>query len=158
MSNSLWPHGLNISWNSPGQKMYWIAFPFFRGSSQPRDLNLGLPHWGQILYQLNHKGSPRILERVTYPFSRGSSWPRNQTRVSCIAGPKRVRQIVIVNIHVRDMLQTGSWEAWKPKQKEDVDKYISWIFRKDVHYSGFSKETEALRHTKKKKHREKEVY
>ena len=48
--------------------------------------NPGLPHCGQILYQLSHKGSPRILEWVDYPFSRGSSRPRNQTRVSCIAG------------------------------------------------------------------------
>ena len=47
--------------------------------------NPGLPHWGWILYQLSHKGSPRILEWVAYPFSRGSSWPRNRTRVSCIA-------------------------------------------------------------------------
>ena len=38
------------------------------------------------LYQLSHKGSPRILEWVVYPFSRGSSWPRNQIGVSCIAG------------------------------------------------------------------------
>ena len=30
-------------------------------------------HWGQILYQLSHKGSPRILEWVAYPFSSGSS-------------------------------------------------------------------------------------
>ena len=46
----------------------------------------GLPYCRQILYQLSHKGSPRILEWVTYPFSSGSSWPRNQTRFSCIAG------------------------------------------------------------------------
>ena len=30
-----------------------------------------------ILYQLSHKGSPRILEWVAYPFSRGSSQARN---------------------------------------------------------------------------------
>ena len=39
-----------------------------------------------ILYQLSHKGSPRILEWVAYPFSSGSSRPRNWTRVSAIAG------------------------------------------------------------------------
>ena len=39
-----------------------------------------------ILYQLSHKGSPRILEWVAYPFSRGSSPPRNWTGVSCTAG------------------------------------------------------------------------
>ena len=40
----------------------------------------------QILYQLSHKGSPRILEWVTYPSSSGSFWPRNWIRVYCIAG------------------------------------------------------------------------
>ena len=40
----------------------------------------------QILYQLSHKGSPRILEWVPYPFSSRSSRPRNQTKVSCNAG------------------------------------------------------------------------
>ena len=48
--------------------------------------NPGLPHCRQILHQLSHKGSPRILEWVAYPFSRGSSRPRNQTRVTSIAG------------------------------------------------------------------------
>jgi len=48
--------------------------------------NPGLLHYRQILYQLSHKGSPRILEWVSYPFSRESPQSRNQTRVSCIAG------------------------------------------------------------------------
>ena len=102
-----------------------VAFPFFRGSSQPRDQtqvsciaggllpaesqgkpkntgvgslsllqwifptqesNWGLLHFRQILYQLSHKGSPRILEWVAFPFSSGSSQPRDQTQVSCTAG------------------------------------------------------------------------
>ena len=48
--------------------------------------NPGLAHCRWILYQLSHKGSPRILEWGAYPFSIGSSQPRNQTGVSCIAG------------------------------------------------------------------------
>ena len=52
--------------------------------------NPGLPHFAQILYQLSHKGSPRILEWVAYPFFSGSSWPRNRTQEPdpgiCIAG------------------------------------------------------------------------
>ena len=63
----------------------WVAFLFSRvfptQGSEP-----GLPHCRQILYQLSHKGSPRILEWVAYPFSSRSSWPRNWTRVSHIAG------------------------------------------------------------------------
>ena len=48
--------------------------------------NPGLPHCKWILYQLNNKRSPSILEWVAYPFSRRSSWPRNWTGVTCIAG------------------------------------------------------------------------
>ena len=56
-----------------------------QGRSNPGS-NPSLPHCRQILYQLSHKGSPRILEWVAYPFSSRSSWPRNQIGVSCIAG------------------------------------------------------------------------
>ena len=38
--------------------------------------NPGLPHCRQILYQLSHKRSPRILAWVAYPFSSKSSQPR----------------------------------------------------------------------------------
>ena len=48
--------------------------------------NPGLPHCRWILFQLSHKGSPRILEWVACPFSSGSSQPRNRTGFSCIAG------------------------------------------------------------------------
>ena len=48
--------------------------------------NPGFLHCRQILYQLSHKGSPRILEWVAYPFSSGSSQFRDWTEVSCIAG------------------------------------------------------------------------
>ena len=48
-----------------------------------QELNPGLLHCRQILYQLSHQGSPRILEWVAYPFS---SQPRNWTRISCISG------------------------------------------------------------------------
>ena len=38
-----------------------------------KTMNPGLPHCRQILYQLRHKRSPRILEWVPCPFCRGSS-------------------------------------------------------------------------------------
>ena len=64
----------------------WVAIPFSRGSSQPRDQTQGLLYCRWIIYQLRNKGSPRILEWVAYPFSSRSSWPRNCIGVSCIAG------------------------------------------------------------------------
>ena len=84
MSDSLQPHGLFSPWNSPGQNTG--VGSLLQGIFPTQGSNPSLPHCGQILYQLSHKGSPRILEWVAYPFSRRSSWPRNQTRVSCIAG------------------------------------------------------------------------
>ena len=51
-----------------------------------QESNPSLPHCMQILYQLSHKGSSKVLEWVAYPFSHRSSWPRNQTRVSHISG------------------------------------------------------------------------
>ena len=86
ISDSLRPHGLHSPWNSPGQNTsvgsYFLPQEIFPNQG----LNPGLLHCRQILYQLSHKGSARILEWVAYPFSRGSSWLRNWTRVSCITG------------------------------------------------------------------------
>ena len=62
-----------------------VVFPLSRGSSWPRE-DPRSPSSKWILYQLNHKGSPRTLNWVACPFSSRSSQPRNQTGVSCIAG------------------------------------------------------------------------
>ena len=85
VSDSLRPHGLQSPWNSPGQNTGRGSLSLLQGIFPTQRLNPGLPHCRQILYQLSHKGSPRILEWVAYPFSSGSSWIRNRTRVSCIA-------------------------------------------------------------------------
>ena len=84
VSDSLRPRGLYSPWNSPGQNT--VVSSLSQGIFPIQRLNPGLLHWRQILYQLSHKGSPRILEWVAYPFSSGSSGLRNQTGVSCIAG------------------------------------------------------------------------
>ena len=62
------------------------SLSLLQGIFPTQELNPGLPHCRQILYQLSHKRSPTILEWVDYPFSSGSSWPRSWTGVSCIAG------------------------------------------------------------------------
>ena len=73
-------------WNAPGQNTGVGSLSLLQGIFPTQRSNPGLPHCRQILYQLSHKGSPRILEWVAYPFSSGSSRPRNQTRVPCITG------------------------------------------------------------------------
>ena len=86
VSDSVWPHGLSNPWNSPGQNTGVGSLSLLQVMFPNQGLNPGLLHCRQSLYQLSHKGSPRILEWVAYPFSLGSSQPRNQTRISCIAG------------------------------------------------------------------------
>ena len=85
MSDSLWPHGLCSPWNSPGQNTGVGSLSLLQGIFPTQGSNPGL-HCRWILYQMSHKGSPRILEWVAYPFFSGSSQPRNWTMVSWIAG------------------------------------------------------------------------
>ena len=73
VSDSLWPHGLYSSWNSPGQNTGVGSLSLLQGIFPTQGLNPCLPHCRWILYQLSHKESPRILEWVTYPYSRSSS-------------------------------------------------------------------------------------
>jgi len=82
MSDSLRPHGLYSPWNSPGQNTRVGSLSLLQGIFPTQGSSPGLLHCRQILYQLSHKESPRILEWVAYPFSSGSSQPRNGTWVS----------------------------------------------------------------------------
>ena len=59
-------------WNSPGQNTGVVgSLSCLQGIFPTQGLNPGLLHCRWILYQLSHKGSPRILEWVACPFS---SW------------------------------------------------------------------------------------
>ena len=55
--------------NSPGQNIGVGSLSLLQGIFPTQELNPGLPHCRQILYQLSHKGSPRIPEWIAYPFS-----------------------------------------------------------------------------------------
>ena len=86
MSDSLRPHGRYSPWNYLGQNTGVGSLSLLQGIFPSQGLILGVPLCGWILYQLNHKESPRILEWVAYPFSRRYSQARNPPGVSCIAG------------------------------------------------------------------------
>ena len=66
MSDSLWPHGLYSPWNSLGQNTGVGSLSLLQGIFPTQGLNPGLPHCRQILYQLNHKGSPDIFIHRLY--------------------------------------------------------------------------------------------
>ena len=82
----VWQSCLYSPWNSPGQKTGVGNLSLLQRIFPTQGSNPGLQHCRWILYQLSHKGSPRILEWVGYPFSSGSSQPRDWTWVSWIAG------------------------------------------------------------------------
>ena len=86
MANSLWHYGLYSPWNSPGQNTGVGSLSLLQEIFPTQGLNPGFLQYRWILYQWNHKGSPRRLEWVAYPFSSWSSQPRNWTGVSYITG------------------------------------------------------------------------
>ena len=71
-------HELHSQWNSPGQNTGVGSLSLLHGS------NPGPPHCRQILYQLNHERSPRILEWVAISFSsRSRTQESNQGLLHC---------------------------------------------------------------------------
>ena len=70
MSDSLWPRGLYSPWNPLGQATGVGSLSLLQRIFLAQGLKPGLLHCRQILYQLSHKESPRILEWVAYPLSR----------------------------------------------------------------------------------------
>ena len=76
-SHSCDPHGLYRPRNSPGQNTGVGNCSLLQGIFPTQGSNPGLPHCRWILYQLSHKGSPRILGWVAISSSRESSLPRD---------------------------------------------------------------------------------
>ena len=111
---TLWdPHGLYSPWSSPGQNTAMGSLFLLQGIFPTQGSNPGLPHCRQILYQLSHKGSPRILEWVAYPFCRGPSQPRNQTGVSCNAGGFFSNWAMREAPHIWSSCERrGRWKSW----------------------------------------------
>ena len=106
LSDSLQPNGLYSPWNSPGQNTGVGSHSLLQGIFPMQRLNPGLPHWRQILYQLSHKGSLRILGWVAYPFSKGifPTQKSNQGLLHC-------RQILYQLSH-KGSLRTLEWIAY----------------------------------------------
>ena len=85
VSNSLRLHRLYSPWNSPGQNTEVGSLSLLQGIFSTQGSNLHLPHCTWNLYQLSHKGSPRIQEWVAYPFSSCIFWTQesNQGLLHC---------------------------------------------------------------------------
>ena len=116
ISDSLWPRVLYRPWNSPGQNIGVCSLSLLQVIIPTQGSNLSLPYCRRILYQLSHKGSPRILEWVAYPFSSGPSQPRNQTGVSCTAGAWATREAPTRSLSTEkaQMNETANWAVTSP--------------------------------------------
>ena len=66
MSDSLQPHGLYSSWNSPGQNTGVGKLPLLQQIFLTQDPNQGLLHWREILYQLIYQESSETLPSVKW--------------------------------------------------------------------------------------------
>jgi len=89
--------GVHSPWNSPGGKTGVSSLSFLQGIFPTQGLNPGLLHCRQFLYPLSHKGSSRILERVSsVQFSLSvlsdSLWPHEpqHSRPPCPSPTARV--------------------------------------------------------------------
>ena len=65
MSESLQPHGLYSPWNYLGQNTGVGSLSLLQGIFLTQELNRGLLHCRQILYQLSYQGSPWYCEKTT---------------------------------------------------------------------------------------------
>ena len=63
MSNSLPPQGLYSPWSSPGQNTGVGAYPFFRGSSQPRN-QTRVSHIAGVFFTTMPSGKPQSINSV----------------------------------------------------------------------------------------------
>ena len=70
VSDSLWPHGLYIPWNSLGKNTGVGSLSLLKGIFPNQGLNPGLPHSSQILYQLSRKGSPDVSKELKKTMSK----------------------------------------------------------------------------------------
>ena len=92
-------------WNSLDQNTGVGSLSLPPGIFPTQGSNPGLPYCRWILYQLSHKGRPRILEWVGIPFSSRSSQPRNWTGVR----------------HCGQILYQLSYHTWTHRPTNQVD-------------------------------------
>ena len=76
VSNSLWPHGLSPTrllhpWDSPGENTVMGCHFLFQGIFLMQGSNQGLLHCRQMLYPLNHQGSPFAYKVYINSWSSG---------------------------------------------------------------------------------------
>ena len=117
VSNSLWPHGLYNSRNSPGQNTGVGSLSLLHKIFPTQESNRGLLHCKQILYQLSYEGSTKVHIKEMISMSPGSGiFPDNET-----------------------LLNSLTWDIWPPLIKSNLSMFqLSGFYWKTPVYSGSS--------------------
>ena len=79
------PMDYRVHWILQAWILEWVAFPFFKWSSQPRD-RTQVSHFAGGFFTSWSTGKPKNTGVGSLSLLSGSSQPRNQIGVSCIAG------------------------------------------------------------------------
>ena len=103
--DSLWPHGLS-PWNSPGQNTGVGSLSLLKGIFTTQGSNPDLPHFEWNLYQLSHKGSPKLSLLSPYLLSQVLSAPANHLNLLKLTKQQPWR---INNANITFALKTDYW-------------------------------------------------
>ena len=92
VSNSLQPHGLRPArlpcpWDFPGKNTRVGCHSLLQGIFPTQESNLGLLHCRQILYHLNHQGSPFRILRYLWIHSISKSLHQHTDNIKEIVDP-----------------------------------------------------------------------
>ena len=128
MSASLQPHGLYSPWHSLSQNAGVSSLSLLQGIFPTHRSNPGLPHCRWILYQLSHKGSPRILEWVADPFSSGSSHPGTEPGSPALQVDSLPAELLGKTLLAMQKTQVQSlgWEDPLEKRKSTHSSILIW--------------------------------
>ena len=94
LSDSLQPQGLYNSWNSPGQNTRVGSLSFHQGIIPTQESNLDLLHCREIIYSLSHQGIP-----LQY------SWASLVAQL--IKSPPAMRETLVWSLGWEDPLEKG---------------------------------------------------
>ena len=93
VSDSLRPHGLCTSWNSPGQNTGVGSLSLLLGIFPTQGSNPGLLHCRQILYQLNYQENPNKRFMSKWQNNNKVWWAQKSEREWWVWSPKMVTLI-----------------------------------------------------------------
>ena len=118
LSNSLPPHGLYSPRNSPDQNTGVGSLSLLQGILPTQGSNPGFLRWGQILYQLSHKGSPGVLDSTGVLSLLPCIFPTQESNRGLLHCASLVAQLVKNLLAMRETwIRSLGWEDPLEKRK-----------------------------------------